>query len=77
MVDRYGAQFLQWFGTERKLKKKWLLIASKPPITKLKDCPCSNMVGVSISGGGGVLAAGWCSDVVMVCLCRGMHHDVD
>ena len=38
--------FLQWFGTERKLKKKWLLVASKPPITKLKDCPCS------IYGGG-------------------------
>ena len=37
--------FLQWFGTERKLKKKWLLVASKPPITKLKDCPCSIYYG--------------------------------
>jgi len=38
-------------------RKKWLLVAIKPPTTKLKDCPCSNMVEVSISGSGGVLAA--------------------
>ena len=37
--------FLQWFGTERKLKKKWFLVASKPPITKLKGCPCSIYYG--------------------------------
>jgi len=26
-------------------RKKWLLVASKPPITKLTDCPCSIYYG--------------------------------
>ena len=58
MVDCHGAPFfnggLELSGRSR---KKWLLVAIKPPTTKLKDCPCSNMVEVSISGSGGVLAA--------------------
>jgi len=55
MVDCHGAPFfnggLELSGRSR---KKWLLVASKPPITKLKGCPCS-----IYGGGGGVLAAGW------------------
>ena len=38
-------------------RKKWLLVASKPPITKLKDCPCSIYYGGEYHcGGGGVVA---------------------
>jgi len=39
----YGAPFFTVRGLELSgsSRKKWLLVASKPPITKLKDCPCS------------------------------------
>jgi hypothetical protein len=47
MVDHYGAPFFTVRGLELSgsSRKKWLLVASKPPITKLKDCPCSIYYG--------------------------------
>ena len=43
MVHHFLQSGLELSGSSR---KKWLLVATKPPITKLKDCPCS------IYGGG-------------------------
>jgi len=43
----YGAPFFTVRGLELSgsSRKKWLLVASKPPITKLTDCPCSIYYG--------------------------------